>query len=237
MVSQRLNENNSPDIKLSVIMPVYNEVKTVEDIIGRVLSVPVVYELVIVDDYSTDGTAGLLKNFRRDRAKVFFHEKNMGKGAAVRTGLANVSGNTAVIQDADLEYDPRDYVKLIGPIRGGADVVFGSRFRGDHSGFRPLYKFGNQFLTFIANALYGSRLTDMETCYKMFRTSVLAGMELKADRFDFEPEITAKLIKKGAKISEVPVSYRSRDFKAGKKITWKDGFAAVWTLIKYRFKN
>ncbi len=224
------------EIKLSVIMPVYNEVKTVEDIIERVLSVPVVYELIIVDDFSTDGTAGLLRNLSRDRVKVFFHEKNMGKGAAVRTGLRNVSGNAAVIQDADLEYDPRDYAELIAPIReGAADVVFGSRFRGDHSGFHPLYKFGNQLLTFIANALYGSSLTDMETCYKMFRTSVLSGMELKADRFDFEPEITAKLIKKGTKIAEVPVSYRSRGFKEGKKITWKDGFAAVWTLVKYRF--
>ncbi len=226
------------DLKLSVVMPVYNEVKTVEDIISRVLSVPVVHELIIVDDFSTDGTARLLRELNHDRVKVFFHEKNRGKGAAVRTGLENASGNAAVIQDADLEYDPRDYVKLIQPIRDGkADVVFGSRFKGDHAGFHPLYKFGNQLLTFIANILYGSRLTDMETCYKMFRTSVLAGIELKANRFDFEPEITSKLIKSGAKIVEVPVSYRSRDFKEGKKITWKDGFAAVWTLVKYRFRD
>ncbi len=238
MAERRSGKDRSTDIKLSVIMPVYNEVKTVEDIIARVLAAPGVYELIIVDDFSTDGTAALLGNLKNERVKVFFHEKNMGKGAAVRTGLKNVSGNVAVIQDADLEYDPMDYVKLIEPIRDGkADVVFGSRFRGDHSGFHPLYKFGNQLLTFIANLLYGTRLTDMETCYKMFRTSVLSGIELKSNRFDFEPEITSKLVKSGAKIVEVPVSYRSRDFKEGKKITWRDGFAAVWTLVKYRFKD
>ncbi len=224
--------------RLSIIMPVYNEVRTVLEIIGLVLSVPAVDELVIVDDCSTDGTAELLSGFKENKVRIFFHEKNTGKGAAVRTALGKISGNVAVIQDADLEYDPRDYEKLIEPIRSrGADVVFGSRFKGDHSGFHPLYKFGNKLLTLIANILYSSNLTDMETCYKMFKVSLLEGIELKADRFDFEPEITAKLIKRGAKIIEVPVSYRSRDFKEGKKITWKDGFAAVWTLVKYRFRD
>jgi glycosyltransferase involved in cell wall biosynthesis len=229
-------ENNS--IKLSVIMPVYNEVNTVRDIIARVLSVPAVDELVIVDDFSTDGTTEVLKQLKDTRIKVLFHRRNRGKGAAVRTGLKNLTGDAAVIQDADLEYDPRDYTKLLEPITAGeAAVVFGSRFRGAHSGFHPLYKLGNKFLTITANILYGARLTDMETCYKMFKTSVLEGIELKADRFDIEPEITAKLIKRGAEIKEVPVSYRSRGFREGKKITWRDGFAAVWTLVKYRFKD
>ncbi len=231
-------DNKAAGARLSVIMPVYNEVNTVEDIIARVLDVPAVYELIIVDDASSDGTADVLRNVKNDRIKFFSHEKNMGKGAAVRTGLKNVSGSVAVIQDADLEYDPRDYAVLLKPItEDGADVVFGSRFLGDHSGFHPLYKFGNKMLTVIANILYGSRLTDMETCYKMFRISLLEGIEIKSNRFDFEPEITAKLIKRGAKIVEVPVSYRSRDFKEGKKITWKDGFAAVWTMVKYRFRD
>ncbi len=226
------------ELKLSVVMPVYNEVKTVRDIIRRVLEVPVTGELVIVDDFSTDGTAELLRNIKDERVRIYFHEKNMGKGAAVRTGLGKVSGDVVVIQDADLEYDPADYLELIKPIREGkADVVFGSRFKGEHSGFSPLYKFGNKLLTVIANILFRSRLTDMETCYKMFRTSLLEGMVLKSDRFDFEPEITAKLIKKGARIAEVPVSYRSRGFEEGKKITWKDGFAAVWTLFRYRFRD
>ncbi len=223
-------------MKLSVIMPVYNEKETVREIIRRVMDLSVDKELVIVDDGSTDGTRDMLKEIKDPDIKVLFHEKNRGKGAAIRTGLREVTGELTVIQDADLEYDPRDYLVLLEPILSGeAEVVYGSRFRGEHSDFSSLHWWGNKFLTLTTNLLYRSHLSDMETCYKLFKTDVFRSIRFHADRFNFEPEITAKLLRRRVKIVEVPISYTGRKFAEGKKITWKDGFSALWALIKYRF--
>ena len=168
--------------------------------------------------------------------KIFFHQKNHGKGAAIRTGLKHATGDIILVQDADLEYDPNEYPKLIQPIiQGHADIVYGSRFTASHNPKYRLYYLGNKFLTLLTNILYGARITDMETCYKVMKKDVIKGMKLRANRFDFEPEITAKLLKQKKKIIEVPITYHCRDFAEGKKITWKDGMLAVWYLIKYRF--
>ncbi|NDJ36917.1 MAG: glycosyltransferase family 2 protein [Chloroflexi bacterium] len=221
-------------------MPAYNEVNTIEEIVQRVLDTGLVYELIIVDDGSTDGTREILDGWREhDTIRVHFHEKNSGKGAAVRTGFDKATGEVIIIQDADLEYDPRDYKDLLQPIEEGrADVVYGSRFLGKPARKMNFWhRAGNTFLTLVANVLYNLDLTDMETCYKMFRAEVVRDMPIKASRFELEPELTARVAKSGYRIYEVAISYYGRDFDEGKKITWRDGFPALWTLIKYRFVN
>lgn len=224
-------------MKLSVIMPVYNERETLEEIVKQVLDTGLAYEIVMVDDGSTDGTRDIMKQWENDRiVRVIFHETNKGKGSAVRTGFQAACGEVLVIQDADLEYDPRDYPKLIQPIREGrADVVYGSRFIGGPA--RKVYfwhRVGNQMLTLLTNVLYNLDLTDMETCYKCFRAEVVKDIVLRSQRFEVEPEITAKIAKRGYRIFEVPISYYGREYHEGKKITGWDALPAIWTLIKYR---
>ncbi|MBI3036822.1 glycosyltransferase family 2 protein [Candidatus Woesearchaeota archaeon] len=233
-------------MKLSVVMPVYNEINTIGQILSRVSSVVlpgIKKEIIVVDDFSTDGTREFLAEVKSGKVKVVFHEKNMGKGCAVRTGLRHATGDIIIFQDADVEYDPNDYGKLIQPIVDGkADVVFGSRFLGKSLSelghgrlVLPAHFMGNKILTFITNIFYGQKLTDMETGYKVFRGSVIKGLDFRANRFDMEPEITSKLLKRRVKVVEVPIRYFARDFSQGKKITWKDGMKAAWCLVKFRF--
>jgi glycosyltransferase involved in cell wall biosynthesis len=225
-------------MKLSVIIPVYNEVESIREIVKRVQETKLAWEIVLVDDGSIDGTRDLLKEMDgKDNVRVILHEKNQGKGAAVRTGFDAAKGDILLIQDADLEYDPRDYPTLVKPLEEGiADVVYGSRFLG---GPRRVVMFwhmiANYMLTFMTNILYNTILSDMETGYKVFRKEVIEGMPLRAKRFDFEPEFTAKVLKRKYRIYEVPISFNPRDYSEGKKIKLKDAFEAVWTLIKYRF--
>lgn len=226
------------EFNLSVIIPVYNEAKTIRDIVRRVQAVRLASEIVIVDDGSTDGTRQVLSELAgQDGVRVFMHERNQGKGTAVRTGIRHATGDVLVIQDADLEYDPRDYPGLLKPIQEGiADVVYGSRFLGGPR--RPILFWNmvaNKILTLITNVLYNNILTDMETGYKMFKREVVEGMTIRARRFDFEPEFTAKLLKRKVRIFEVPITFNPRDYSEGKKIGIKDAFEALWTLIKYRF--
>ncbi len=225
-------------VKLSVILPVYNEKKTLGLILDRVRAVPVRKEIILVDDYSTDGTREMLQQMDVTDTRVLYHEKNLGKGAALRTGFQHATGDYVIVQDADLEYDPFEYPKLLQPIlQGQADVVYGSRFSGDHRNMSLLHRWGNQFLTLMTNMLYQTSITDMETCYKLFKRSTIQGIKIECNRFNFEPEITAKILRRKLKIVEVPISYAGRGFSEGKKITWHDGFAALWALIKYRFKD
>lgn len=225
-------------MKLSVIIPIYNEVESIREIVRRVQETKLAWEIVLVDDGSIDGTRDLLKEMDgKDNVRVILHEKNQGKGAAVRTGFDAAKGDVLLIQDADLEYDPRDYPTLVKPLEEEvADVVYGSRFLG---GPRRVVMFwhmiANYMLTFMTNILYNTILSDMETGYKVFRKEVIDGMPLRAKRFDFEPEFTAKVLKRKYRIFEVPISFNPRDYSEGKKIKLKDAFEAVWTLIKYRF--
>ena len=225
-------------MKLSVIIPVYNEVESIREIVRRVQKVRLANEIVIVDDGSTDGTRELLTELDGRRGvRVIFHEQNQGKGSAVRTGISHAHGDLLLIQDADLEYDPHDYPSLLKPIAEGvADIVYGSRFLG---GPRRVTMFwhmiANQLLTLTTNLLYDTILSDMETGYKVFRREVLNGITLRTKRFDFEPEFTAKMLKRHVRIFEVPITFNPRDYSEGKKIKLKDAFEAVWTLIKYRF--
>jgi len=225
-------------MKLSVIIPVYNEVESIREIVRRVQKARLANEIVIVDDGSTDGTRDLLSELDGKRSvRVIFHEQNQGKGGAVCTGISNARGDVLLIQDADLEYDPQDYPSLLKPIAEGvADVVYGSRFLG---GPRRVIMFwhmiANQLLTLTTNLLYDTILSDMETGYKVFRREVLNGITLRAKRFNFEPEFTAKMLKRHVRIFEVPITFNPRDYSEGKKIKLKDAFEAVWTLIKYRF--
>jgi glycosyltransferase involved in cell wall biosynthesis len=227
---------------LSILMPVYNECRTIKEIIMRVEGVAlgdVRKELIIVDDGSDDGTREILKELSHNLPrKIYFHGQNMGKGAALRTALTYATGDLIIIQDADLEYDPKEYVELIKPIlEGHADVVYGSRLSGAKikRAFNYWHYIGNKFLTFITNLLYNSIISDMETCYKVFRADVIKNIQIKSNRFDFEPEITAKVLKRKYKLYEMPISYYGRDFSEGKKITWRDGISAIWALLKYRF--
>ena len=230
-------------MKLSVIIPVYNESRTIREIIQRVQAVGLADEIVVVDDGSTDGTRQVLSELGsagqplRFSLRVILHEKNQGKGAAVYTGIQNASGDVILVQDADLEYDPRDIPALLKPLQEGiADVVYGSRFLGGPR--RPTmfwHMVANQVLTLMTNILYDTILTDMETGYKLFRRQVVANMKIRSRRFDFEPEFTAKVLKMKARIFEVPITFNPRDYDEGKKIGLKDAFIAVWTLLKYRF--
>ncbi|MDD5136153.1 MAG: glycosyltransferase family 2 protein [Candidatus Omnitrophica bacterium] len=229
-------------INLSVVMPVYNEKEFVLTIISKVLSLDMVKELIVVDDYSTDGTRDILKDTRFDgRVSVYYHDKNMGKGAALRTGFSHATKDIVVVQDADLEYDPEEFKEMIKPIADGrADVVYGSRLSGGKT--QRVYMFwhrvGNGVLSFITNFLYNSTLTDMETCYKMFTKKVIDGIKIKSNDFSVEPELTAKILKdKSLRIYEVPISYYGRTYAEGKKISWKHGFGALWALLKYRFTD
>ncbi|MFO7633691.1 MAG: glycosyltransferase family 2 protein [Caldilinea sp.] len=244
-------------MKLTIVMPVYNERATLEEIVRLVrtvdltvnpagdnpnLSGPIVIEreLILVDDGSTDGTRDILAAWNKDLQpdmKIVFHEVNSGKGGALRTGFEHATGDIIVIQDADLEYDPRDYVRLLEPIlEGRAPVVYGSRFLGGPRAAMSLsHTVGNKMLTIATNLFYGTSLSDMETCYKCFRRDVIANMPLRSRRFEIEPELTAKILKRGHTIYEVPISYNGRAFHEGKKITWRDGITAMRTLVKYRF--
>jgi glycosyltransferase involved in cell wall biosynthesis len=225
-------------VKLSVLIPVYNERETVEEVVGRVRAVRADVEIICVDDFSTDGTRdvlqGLLEGGQIDA--LVLHEKNQGKGAAIRSGVAKATGDAVIIQDADLEYDPNEYVRLIGPIeQGKADAVYGSRFAGEGP-HRVLYFWhyvGNKLLTLLSNMVTNLNLTDMETCYKMFRREVLESLEIEENRFGLEPEITAKLALGGWRIYEVGISYSGRTYAEGKKINWKDGVSAFRCILKY----
>jgi glycosyltransferase involved in cell wall biosynthesis len=229
--------NNVKLIKnLSLVMPAYNEKNTISQTITKVLQLDFLHELIIVDDFSTDGTREFLKNVNDPRIVIIFHDKNQGKGAALQTGFKRATGEFVGVQDADLEYDPNDLEKFLTPlVNGQADAVFGSRFRSGEVG-RVLYywhSLGNKFLTTISNMTTNLNLTDMETCYKVIRKDLLDSIELKEQRFGFEPEITAKLAKKGARVYEVGISYYGRTYEEGKKIGWKDGVRAIYCILKY----
>lgn len=229
-------------MKLSIIIPVYNERATILKILKKLYDVNIEMEkeIIIVDDFSTDGTKDILKKLNVKNIKIFYHTKNKGKCDAIKTGLKYTTGDFIIIQDADLEYDPKDYKKLLQPILNKeVDVVYGSRFlkkfKKDKT-FILSHHLGNKLLSILTTILYGSKVTDMETCYKLFRSNIIKNIKLESKRFSFEPEVTAKVLKKH-KIKEVPINFYPRDFEHGKKITWKDGIKHIFYLIKYRFKN
>jgi glycosyltransferase involved in cell wall biosynthesis len=227
------------DPLLSVVMPAYNEKDTIEEIVARVLAVPVRKELIVVDDCSTDGTREILVGLQRKLGfRLLLHERNQGKGAALRSGFAEVRGDLVIVQDADLEYSPEEYPDLVQLIcEGRADVVYGSRFLGRHRVFLFTHYLGNRLLNILTNVLYNTMLTDMETCYKVMRTEVLRSFALRSNGFGIEPELTAKIFKRGFRVYEVPITYDGRGYDEGKKITWRDGVVALWVLVRYRFSE
>jgi glycosyltransferase involved in cell wall biosynthesis len=228
--------------KLSVIVPVYNERTTVVEVLRRMRAVElpdgIEREIIVIDDGSSDGTRDVLRQLGDSTVRVMIHEGNRGKGAAVRTGIQVATGDYILIQDADLEYDPEDWPKMIAPVqRGRAQVVYGSRFTGERRNMLFLHWVGNRLLSLVTNMLYNTTLSDMETCYKLVDRSLMLDLGLRSNRFDIEPEITAKILKRRIRIYEVPISYTGREFDEGKKITWRDGFAALWALAKFRFAD
>jgi glycosyltransferase involved in cell wall biosynthesis len=239
MVETDVSRSTPEDFLLSVIVPVYNEERTLSEILQRVRAVDIPKEIIIVDDCSTDDSMDILKQeVRCPDTRVFRHRRNMGKGAAVRTGLQNVSGDIVLIQDADLEYDPRDYHALIRPIlEGRAKAVYGSRFLGEHKAMYFWHALGNKFLTLVTNVLFDTTLTDMETCYKVFTHDIAVKLDIQQERWGIDPEITAKILRQGVRIYEIPISYNGREFWEGKKISWKDGFVILRTLVRYRFSG
>lgn len=226
--------------KLSVIVPVYNEQNTIDEILKRIVSVSLPgwsKEIIVVDDGSTDRTKTILKSWEK-KVHIIYKEKNEGKGSVLSIGFRKATGDIILIQDADLEYSPKDYPILLAPFDNPQmNVVYGSRFLGPHLSTMFMYAQGNKFVTLVTNVLFNTNITDMETGYKAFRRSALVGVTINAKRFDVEPELTVKVLKKGCQIYEVPISYYGRKFAEGKKLTWRDGVVALWTLIKYRFVN
>lgn len=232
--------------KITILIPIFNEVNTLKIILQKVEEAGfcgLEKEIILIDDFSTDGTREILaelENKCNGKYKIFYHNQNMGKGAALRTGFEHMTGDIVVIQDADLEYEPCEYEPLIKLILDDkADVAYGSRLSGGKPSrsFMFTHLLGNKLLTLMTNILYNTTLTDMETCYKAFKTAFIKGIEIKSNRFDFEPEITAKVLKRGARLYELPISYYGREYEEGKKITWKDGFHAIWALVKFRFTD
>ncbi len=228
--------------KLSVVCPVYNERNTLVEVLRRMRAVElpdgIEREIIVVDDGSTDGTRDVLRQLGDSTVRIVLHDKNQGKGAALRTGFAHATGEFVLVQDADLEYDPEDWPKLLAPvIRGRARVVYGSRFTGERRNMLLLHWIGNRFLSMTTNVLYNTTLSDMETCYKLIERTLIEEMRLVSNRFDIEAEMSAKILKRGVRIYEVPISYSGREFDEGKKITWRDGFSALYTLVKYRFRD
>ena len=225
---------------LTVLMPVFNEQSTVKEIVARCLLVdlPLAIDLVIVDDGSSDETAKVLADICDPKVRILTHAHNKGKGAALRTGLSAATGDLVIVQDADLEYNPEDWRVLLEPVlQDGALVVYGNRFAGSGKNMSGLHRFGNRFLSLVTSVLYAKRLSDMETCYKLFDRRVIEPVTVVSDRFDFEPEITAKVLRQGYDIVEVPISYAGREFHEGKKITWRDGFGALRALVRFRFSR
>jgi glycosyltransferase involved in cell wall biosynthesis len=228
-------------LTLSIIVPVYNEEKTLLPLLDKVQKVKLLglkKQIIVVNDGSTDKTAQVMKKIKIPGIQIYQHDKNRGKGAAIRTAIPHTTGDFVIIQDADLEYDPADYVIILKPLLDGkADVVYGSRFKGVGRAFLFWHYVGNKLLTFITNILYDTILTDMETCYKAFKGDLIRSIKLRSNRFDFEPEVTAKILKRGVKLFEVPINYDGRNFEEGKKITWRDGIVALVCLIRYRFMD
>jgi len=233
------NERARSPMKLTIVMPVFNEKTTIKEILRQVRTVDlgdIDKEIIVVDDGSTDGTTDIIKLEADSSIRVITRKQNQGKGAAVRAGIAEAQGDLVIIQDADLEYDPEDYKKLIDPVlKGKAKVVYGSRFTGERRNMFFWHYAGNRFLSLLTNILYNTTLSDMETCYKLFTRESLEGITIKSNKFDFEPEITAKILRRGIRIYEVPISYTGREMHEGKKISWRDGIPALWALVKYRF--
>ena len=228
--------------KLSVIVPIFNERNTLVEVVRRMRAVElpdgIEREIIVVDDGSTDGTRDVLRQLADSTVRIVLHDVNRGKGAALRTGFAHATGEYILVQDGDLEYDPEDWPKLLNPVlRGRARVVYGSRFTGERRNMLLLHWIGNRFLSMTTNVLYNTTLSDMETCYKLIDRALIDDMNLQSNRFDIEAEISAKILKRGVRIYEVPISYSGREFDEGKKITWRDGFAALYTLVKYRFTD
>ncbi len=228
-------------MKISILMPVYNEIKTIKDVLQLVKAIELDKEIILVDDYSTDGTRELLKKEYGDgfgEVRVFYHKKNKGKGAAIRTALENAKGEYVIVQDADMEYSPNDMITMTKfAEETGAEAVYGSRFLKTWRTTSFPHFLVNKTLTVLTNILFGGSLTDMETCYKMVKTDVIRSLNIKAERFEFEPEVSAKLLKKGVKIKEIPVSYRGRGYDEGKKIGWRDGVEAVMTIFRLKFSK
>ena len=231
-----IHDTVAENFLLSVVIPVYNEQETIEKVINRVIYAPYRKEIIVVDDGSTDGTGNILNGLDNPALKIYYHDKNYGKGRALQTGFSSATGDVVIVQDADLEYDPDEYSVILNPILSGkADVVYGSRLSG-HGEHRVLYFWhyiGNRFLTLLSNIFTNINLTDMETCYKAFTKQALKGISINENRFGFEPEITAKIAKKNLRIYEVPISYHGRTYAEGKKINWRDGMWALWCILKY----